>query len=107
MKDNSGYHFISLPTHDGIPFVREKVSSMVPFEVIQDLIIGAIKPLSNELRMWIVDHCMILGPNVDEKISLCWKPGGTIDRLETAKSVIPRTDFSHSRNDLFWLAITG
>ncbi|GFY78430.1 uncharacterized protein TNIN_15231 [Trichonephila inaurata madagascariensis] len=85
------------------PFVREKISSLVPFEVIQDIIIGAIKPLSNELRMWIVDHCMILGPNADKKISLCWKPGGTVDRLETAKSVIPCTDFSLAQR--FILAI--
>ncbi|GFQ98220.1 hypothetical protein TNCT_253341 [Trichonephila clavata] len=76
------------------PFVWEKVSSWVPFEVIQDKIVGAIKPLSNELLMWKADHCKILGPNAEEKISFCWKPEGTIDRLETAKSLIHDKDFT-------------
>ncbi|GFY65027.1 uncharacterized protein TNIN_393611 [Trichonephila inaurata madagascariensis] len=76
------------------PFVREKFSSRIPFEVVQDTILGAIKPLSYELFTWKTDHWEILRSNADVKINFCWKQGGTIDRLETAKSLIHGEDFT-------------
>lgn len=56
--------------------------------LLQEKILGSIKPIGLEILKWIEYHCTGYYLYVDLPFSFCWTPQGTIDRKRTAAVLI-------------------
>ncbi|GFU52703.1 uncharacterized protein NPIL_453791 [Nephila pilipes] len=78
-----------LPQDDWEPFMQKKFSSLNLPLILEKKLNALMKPLSDEICQWKVEHFPILNYCVlEQSIEYVWNYYGTIDRIKTAESYI-------------------
>ncbi|GFS41150.1 uncharacterized protein NPIL_381431 [Nephila pilipes] len=87
-----------LLAEEWVPILKRKLTSLKLPLILQKEVILLIRPLSNEIDEWKLDHFSIMEcSSLDPPIEYVWKGKGKIDRLKTAASYIQREIYDLSK----------
>ncbi|GFS70822.1 uncharacterized protein NPIL_552491 [Nephila pilipes] len=80
------------------PILKRKLTSLELPLILQKEVILLIRPLSNEIDEWKLDHFAIMEcSSLETPIEYVWKGKGKIDRLKTAASYIQSENYDLSK----------